>query len=74
MGLGMGSIQIRDQMMKKFLEYYQDCCKYKEKRGEVFRMKKHEDEILEDYVERFNYNFQMTRQGDFTPIHDMSYY
>jgi len=38
-------------MTKKFLEKYQDYCKDKEIREEVFRMVHHEDESLEDYVE-----------------------
>jgi hypothetical protein len=46
------------------LQKYQDYCKDKERREEVFKITQHEDEILEDYVERFNYNFQRERQGD----------
>jgi hypothetical protein len=64
MGLGRDNICTWDQMMKKFLEKYQDYCKDKERREEVFRMMQHEDEILEDYIERFNYNLQRERQGD----------
>jgi hypothetical protein len=67
MGLGKDNIHTWDQMMKKFLEKYQDYCKDKERREEVFRMTQHEDEILEDYVERFNYNLQRERQGDLAP-------
>jgi hypothetical protein len=43
---------------------YQDYCEDKERREEFFRMTQHEDERLEDYVKRFNYNFQRERQGD----------
>jgi hypothetical protein len=38
MGLGKDSICSWDQMMKKFLEKYQDYCKDKERREEVFKM------------------------------------
>jgi hypothetical protein len=38
MGLGKDNICTWDQMMKKFLEKYQDYCKDKERREEVFRM------------------------------------
>jgi hypothetical protein len=54
-------------MMQKFLEKYQDYCKDKERREEVFRMTQHEDESLEDYVKIFNYNLQRERQGDLAP-------
>jgi hypothetical protein len=64
MGLGRDNIHTWDQMMKKFLEKYQDYCKDKERREEVFRMMQHEDESLEDYIEWFNYNLQRERQGD----------
>jgi hypothetical protein len=50
MGLGRDNIHTWDQMMKKFLEKYQDYCKDKERREEVFRMMQHKDDSLEDYV------------------------
>jgi hypothetical protein len=43
MVLGRDNIHTWDQMMKKFLEKYQDYCKYKERREEVFRMTQNED-------------------------------
>jgi hypothetical protein len=54
-------------MTSKFLEKYQDYCKDKERREEVFKMTQHEFEILEDYVKRFNYNLQRERKGDLAP-------
>jgi hypothetical protein len=49
----------------KNLRLYKDrYFKDKERREEVFRMMQHEDDILEDYVEWFNYNLQRVRQGD----------
>jgi hypothetical protein len=67
MGLGKDSICSWDQMTKKFLDKYQDYCKDKERREEVFKMMQHEDESLEDYVERFTYNLQREKQGDLAP-------
>jgi hypothetical protein len=54
-------------MTKKFLDKYQDYCKDKERREEVFKMMQHEDESLEDYVEWFTYNLQREKQGDLAP-------
>jgi hypothetical protein len=56
MGLSRDNIHTWDEIKKKFMEKYQDYCKDKERREEVFRMTQHEDERLEDYVERFNYD------------------
>jgi hypothetical protein len=67
MGLGKDSIRSWDQMMNKFLDKYQDYCKDKERREEVFKMMQHEDESLEDYVERFSYNLQREKKGDLAP-------
>jgi hypothetical protein len=67
MALGKDNIHTWDQITKKFLEKYQDYCKEKERREEVFRMTQHEYEIFEDYVKRFNYSMQRTRQGDLLP-------
>lgn len=63
MGLGRDKIHTWDQMMKKFLEKYQDYDKYKERREEVCRMMQHKDDILENYVKRCNYNLQRERKG-----------
>jgi hypothetical protein len=52
MGLGKDNICSWGQIMKKFLDKYQYYCKDKE-REDVFRMMQHEDDTLEDYVERF---------------------
>jgi hypothetical protein len=67
MGIGRDNIHTWDQMTKIFLEKYQNYCKDEERREEVFRMTQHEDESLEDYVERFNNNFHRERQGDLAP-------
>jgi hypothetical protein len=64
MGLGRDSIHTWNQMTNKFLKKYQDYYKDKERREEVFRMMQHEDENLEEYVKRFNYNLQRVRKED----------
>jgi hypothetical protein len=74
MGLGRDNIHTWDQMMKKFLEKYQDYCKDKERREEVFKMMQHEDESLEDYVEWFNYNLQRKGKEIWLLRHDVSYF
>jgi hypothetical protein len=61
MGLGRDNIHTWDQMTKKFLEKYQDYCKDKERREEVFMMQD-DDGSLEDYIERFNHNLQRARK------------
>jgi hypothetical protein len=50
MGLAENNIQTWEDMKKVFLKRYQDYCKARE---EIFRMTQGEDEILEEYVERF---------------------
>jgi hypothetical protein len=64
MGLGKDNICSRDQMTKNFLDKYQYYCKDKEIREEFFKMMQHEDESLEDYIERFTYNLQRENQRD----------
>jgi hypothetical protein len=54
-------------MAKKFLDKYQDYCKDKERREEVFNIMQHEDENLEDYIEQFTYNLQREKKGDLAP-------
>jgi hypothetical protein len=63
MDLGNDNIRSWDQMTKKFIDKYQDYCKDKERREEVFKMMLHEDESLEDCVECFTYNLQRAKQG-----------
>lgn len=41
-----------------FLETYKDYCMPHNLKDEVFKMMQKEDEILEDLVERFAYNFK----------------
>jgi hypothetical protein len=58
MSLGGHVITTWDQMKQKFLNKYQDYCRTREKREELFKMMQKEDENLEDFVERLQYNLQ----------------
>ena len=58
MNLGGNCIQTWEDMKNVFLKKYQDYCKADEY---IFNMIQGEDEILEDYVERFRYNFQKSK-------------
>ena len=41
---------------------YQDYCKSKDAKNDIFKMWQLEDETLEDYLERFLYNYQKSKQ------------
>jgi hypothetical protein len=58
MSLGGHVITTWDQMKHKFMKKYQDYCRMREKREELFKMMQKEDENLEDFVERLQYNLQ----------------
>jgi hypothetical protein len=58
MSLGEHVITSWDQMQQKFLNKYQDYCKMREKKEELFKMMQKEDENLEDFVESLQYNLQ----------------
>jgi hypothetical protein len=58
MGLGGNSIPSWDAMRQAFLKKYQDYFQARDLRGEIFKMAQKEDESLEDYVERFQYNLR----------------
>jgi len=51
MVLSSASIQTWNEMKETFLSKYQDYCRTRDLREEVFRMIQKEDESLEDYVE-----------------------
>lgn len=57
MGLEGYSIKTWDEMRQKFLKEYRDYYKVRDICEEIFDMKQREEEILEYYVERFQYNF-----------------
>ena len=60
MSLGENTILSWDQMKDTFLWKYQDYCKDNAK-NDIFKMKQTEDEIPEDYLERFLYNYQKSK-------------
>ena len=55
MGLGEFTITTWDDMKTSFLQKYQEYCKSKDSRHDIFKIQQLEDEILEDYLERFIY-------------------
>ena len=58
MGLGGRTINSWDGMKQAFLKKYQDYCRTKDLKDEIFQMTTKENESLEEYVERFQYNLQ----------------
>lgn len=64
MGFGYASIRTWNDMKEMFLSKYQDYCRTGELREEIFRMTQKKDESLEDYVERFHYNLQRSKNND----------
>ena len=59
MSLGGETITTWDQMKQVFLAKYQDYCRTKDKREELFEMMQKDDEILEDFIEALLYNVHM---------------
>ena len=55
MGLGESTIRTWDDMRTAFLQKYQESCKPKDSRHDIFKIQQLEDEIVEDYLERFIY-------------------
>ena len=62
MGLGEYTIRSWDEMKKTFLKKYQDYCKSKDSKDNIFKMQQQEDESLEEYLERFLYNYQKSKK------------
>ena len=58
MGLGGGVITDWDQMKAAFLKKYQEYCRFRELKDEIFQMTTKPNETLEEYVEQFQYNLQ----------------
>ena len=52
MSLGGETITTWDQMNQVFLAKYQEYCRTKDKREELFKMVQKDDESLENFVER----------------------
>jgi len=58
MGLGGGVINNWNQMKESFLKKYQDYCRCRELKDEIFQMVARPNEKLEEYVECLQYNLQ----------------
>jgi hypothetical protein len=63
MGLGGRTINSWDEMKHAFLKKYQDYCRTRDLKDEIFQMNEKENETLEEYVERFQYNLQRSPDG-----------
>jgi hypothetical protein len=61
MGLGVNNIDTWEEMRKIFLGKHQDFFKERNLREEIFKMTQKDDESLQDYVERFQYNFLQSK-------------
>jgi len=62
MGLGGNTVSYWDQMKRVFLNKYQEYCKTREMQDEIFTIVQGDDETLEDYLERFLYILQRSKQ------------
>jgi hypothetical protein len=58
MGLGGRTINTWDEMKQASLTKYQDFCRTRDLKDEIFQMIAKENETLEEYVEIFQYNLQ----------------
>lgn len=61
MGLGEYTITSWDEMKKTFLKKYQDYCRSKDSKVDIFKMQQQEGESLEEYLERFLYNYKKSK-------------
>ena len=62
MVLGEQTIASWADMRSVFLKKYQAYCRSRDSKEDVFRMTQQEDESLEEYLERFAYNLQKSKQ------------
>jgi hypothetical protein len=51
-------------MKTNFLKKYQDYCRPKDSRNDIFKMKQQDEESLEDFLERFTYTLQKSKYND----------
>jgi hypothetical protein len=63
MALGGGTINSWDEMKQDFLKKYQDYYRTRDLKDKIFQMIAKENETLEEYVERFQYNLQRSPYG-----------
>ena len=64
MGLGEFIFRTWDDMKASFLKKYQEYCKPKESRHDIFKIQQVEDESLEDYLKRFVYTLHKSKYSD----------
>ncbi|KAH9308736.1 hypothetical protein KI387_036647, partial [Taxus chinensis] len=50
MGLSPNSIHNWEEMEQAFLDKYQDYCKVRDRKEEIFRIQQKEDESVENYL------------------------
>ena len=53
-GLGRKNITTWEEMKTTFLDKYQDYCKSRDVKEDIFKIVQKEDENMEDFLERFN--------------------
>jgi hypothetical protein len=63
MGLGGGAINSWDEIKQAFLTKYHDYCRTRDLKDEIFQMTAKENETLEEYVKRCQYNLQRSPYG-----------
>lgn len=54
-------------MKQDFLNKYQEYCRAKERKEELFKMNQKEEESLEDFVQRLEYSVQRSGHLDLDP-------
>ena len=64
MGLGEYNIRTWEDMKTTFLQKYQEYCKPKDSRNDIFKIQQLEDESLEDYLEIFIYTLHKSKHND----------
>jgi hypothetical protein len=64
MSLGEYNIRSWEDMKTKFLKKYQDYCRTKDSRNDIFKMKQQDEESLEDFLERFTFTLQKSKYND----------
>jgi hypothetical protein len=62
MSLGEHTILSWDGIKETLLQKYQDYCRPSDARNDIFKMQHSKEESLEDYLERFLYNYQKIKQ------------
>jgi hypothetical protein len=64
MSLGEYNIRSWEDMKAKFLKKYQDYCRTKDSRNDIFKMQQQDEESLEDFLERFTFTLQKSKYND----------